>query len=675
MATYTWADLRRMWPTLSQYERLDKARAAGHTVIRPGYEGGQTPDPPKATVNEDGTVTFSGGSSPPPPTPPPSNTRGGGATGTHPLSQAQVQYRGEDGQLHTVNHPDIQAEIARLQKTGRNADAHALIRAADRYEDMVSQQNAEIASQREEDARNAADLERVTARRNAMLDAVARATGITREQLNNAIRANGRIMTILRRMDAASRSGTAGGKKRFDKEAEALSKIRIYGKKINYANPSGDTQWMNRRDSLAAAGRTYYQHYADPIRKPDNKKLLTGGDDDAGGTTTTDGGTAGTGNGNAGTGNGEGGEKGGEEEEEVPRKVKQTVKQQIMNSPVFNSFLTQLIESTGITTGVSTATKKFDMTAGERRTFMNNLFTGDFRSKIADLLVARRSGLGSKAYTDAYDALRNIKLGDTGKKFLSTQNLQQALNQAGLGVAEPTEYMQRFLNTLPGVDGADPTRTFGGLAWLKGFNPIYEDAAPTTGIGQKWLTIEEVLKLSPEKMAEYANIAEMMGDLGYPYLPGGAIERETPIDFGAEGFDPTKLSDPRQQAQYLEWKAFQDKVNPETPETIDWATFDPSTATNAQLKSMLDRQTLLNQIEELRGDGPEAGQGTDAQPIMSPNVNPDSPFTQVSPQGTGGYVDSAQAGWQTSDQFNPLYQPDHMNAENNLHGGRIGGRY
>ena len=663
MATYTWADLRRMWPTLSQYERLDKARAEGHTIIRPGYEGGHTPDPPKATVNEDGTVTFSGGSSPPPPTPPPRNTRGGGATGTHPLSQTQVQYRGADGQLHTVNHPDIQAEIARLQRTGRREDAHALVRAADRYEDMVSRQTAEIASQREEETRNAADLERVTARKNAMLDAVAKATGITRAQLNSAISANSRIGTLLRRMDAASRSGTAGGKKRFDKEAEALSKIRIYGKKINYANPSGETQWMNRRDSLAAAGRTYYKHGSDPIRQPNTG---TGGDKSL----TTD-----------------PPPKDpplkdpppkdpppkDDEEEEVPRKVKETVKQQIMNSPVFNSFLTQLIESTGITTGVSTATKKFDMTAGERRTFMNNLFTGDFRSKIADLLVARRLGLGSKAYTDAYNALRNIKLGDTGKKFLSTQNLQQALNQAGLGVAEPTEYMQRFLNTLPGVDGADPTRTFGGLDWLKGFNPIYEDA-PATGIGQKWLTIDELLKLSPEKMAEYAKIAEMMGGLGYPYLPGGAIERETPVDFGAEGFDPTKLSDPRQQAQYLQWKAFQDKVNPETPETIDWANFDPSTATNAQLQSMLDRQTLLNQIEELRGGGAEAGQGTDAQPIMAPNADPDAPFTQAPDQGTGGYLNSAQAGWQSSDQFNPLYQPDHMLAENNLHT-RSGGRF
>lgn len=647
MAAYTWAELRKKWPELSQFERLDKARAEGHTVIRPGAEPpGREPQTPRG-----------GGTRPAP-------------TGSGPLDQGQVTYRAADGSNPVVNYPDIQAEIQRLQRARRHADAQALIRAADAYENRYSRASAEHRSAEEERIRNEADAERIANRKKSVYAAIAKASGLTVKQLQDAAKANPTIATLIRRIDRDARSQTAYAHKEMPKNIKELGRISAFGKRIRYAQPSGDTtheQWradnpqeVARRAARTAARDAYNQRARDAYNAANTK----GSDDDEvvkkASTNEGDGTKSKVVQGEGTTNTNDG------EEDNVPAKVKQTVKQQIMASPVFAQFLNQMADSSGMPADTAGKTT--------RRDLMNTIFSADFRSKVADMLVARRLGLGSKAYTDAYNAIINTKIGDTKHKFFSRRNLIESLNRAGLGVENPSTNLQKYLSSMPGVDGADPIRSFAGLDWLKSFQDIME-AQPTRGLGNKWLDFGQLHDLEPEKFKQYIQMVELMGKLGYDYNPGGAIEpREVPepLNFAAEDFDPQTLTNPDDIKNYLNWRALRSRLD--APATIDWATFDPSTATNTELSAMLERQKLLSDIEELRG-GPEAGQGTDTQPILSPNVDPDGSYTQVGQQGTGGYMDSAQAGWQTSDQFNPLYQPDHMTAENNLHGGSIGGRY
>ena len=598
----------------------------------------------------------------------------------------QVSYRGSDGQTHHATYKDVQAEALRLQKAGRREDARALLLATERYENRVNSEEARSAW--EEEKRNAADRARISQRKRASYVAIAKATGISVEQLQQAARANPTIATLIRRADRDARSQTAYAHKNLPRTLKELENIKIYGKKIKFAQPSGDTthdQWrtdnpaeVSRRNQRTADREAYNQRARDAYMRAQEGRNQYNQYQQMPGTVSPD---ANPLNQGTNTGNTDTGDTKSDTDDTTPKpepKVKTTIKQQIMASPVFAQFLQQMVESTGIPADEGSSTT--------RRDLMNTIFSKEFRSKVADLLVLRQTGnTTGPEYTKAYQAIANTKIGDTGKKFFSsigttgTPTFMSLLNRAGLAVETPTEHMQQFLSSMPGVDGGDPVRSFRGEDWLKSFKDIMETAEDpgNTGLGDKWLTLQALFALSPEKIGKYLDMMTVMKNLGYDYNPGAAIERTPdpePMDFGAEDFDPTTLTDPRHMQQYLAWKSFQDKVG--EPDPINWGEFNPATASNEELGAYVERQRLLSQAKEYGLDtGAEAGQGTDVQPITAPNVNPDSPYTQASPQGTGGYVNTEQSGWQQSDQFNPLYNPSHLNAENNLHGGRFGGRY
>ena len=141
----------------------------------------------------------------------------------------QVSYRGSDGQTHHATYKDVQAEALRLQKAGRREDARALLLATERYENRVNSE--EPRSAWEEEKRNAADRARISQRKRASYVAIAKATGISVEQLQQAARANPTIATLIRRADRDARSQTAYAHKNLPRTLKELESIKIYGKK------------------------------------------------------------------------------------------------------------------------------------------------------------------------------------------------------------------------------------------------------------------------------------------------------------------------------------------------------------------------------------------------------------------------------------------------------------